>query len=140
MKVVYLATFALDKGQSLMGLLRGNYLPWRKVEVGTFDIIKSTILTERKGDYVHANDADDTVSQDLNPEQQENWGGLPQHIFRGTISPAPNQLRAGPSLAAFFFKSKLGGAGTAHRLSSSHSLFLCMSDRLVGVLKETVKM
>jgi hypothetical protein len=47
MKVVYLATFALDKGQSLMGLLRGNYLPWRKVEVGTFGIIKSSILVQQ---------------------------------------------------------------------------------------------
>lgn len=33
-KVVYLAAFALDKGQSLLGMLGGNYLPWMKVEVG----------------------------------------------------------------------------------------------------------
>lgn len=32
-KVVYLAAFALDKGQSLLGMLGGNYLPWMKVEV-----------------------------------------------------------------------------------------------------------
>jgi len=38
-KVVYLAAFALNKGQSLLGLLGGNYLPWMKVEVGTFGII-----------------------------------------------------------------------------------------------------
>lgn len=32
-KIVYLAAFALDKGQSLLGMLGGNYLPWMKVEV-----------------------------------------------------------------------------------------------------------
>ena len=32
-KIVYVAAFALDKGQSLLGLLGGNYLPWMKVEV-----------------------------------------------------------------------------------------------------------
>jgi pimeloyl-ACP methyl ester carboxylesterase len=40
-KVVYLAAFALDKGQSLLGLLGGNYLPWMKVEVGTSGIMQS---------------------------------------------------------------------------------------------------
>lgn len=32
--VVYLAAFALDKGQSLLELLGGNPLPWMKIEVG----------------------------------------------------------------------------------------------------------
>jgi pimeloyl-ACP methyl ester carboxylesterase len=32
-KVIYIAAFALDKGQSLLGMLGGNYLPWMKVEV-----------------------------------------------------------------------------------------------------------
>lgn len=35
-KVIYLAAFALDKGQSLLGMLGGNYLPWMKLEVGYF--------------------------------------------------------------------------------------------------------
>lgn len=38
-KVVYLAAFALDKGQSLLGMLGGVYLPWMKVEVGPSSII-----------------------------------------------------------------------------------------------------
>lgn len=37
-KVIYLAAFALDKGQSLLGILGGNYLPWMKVEVGPFNV------------------------------------------------------------------------------------------------------
>jgi pimeloyl-ACP methyl ester carboxylesterase len=32
--VVYLAAFALGKGQSLLELLGGNPLPWMKIEVG----------------------------------------------------------------------------------------------------------
>ncbi|KAJ5282005.1 hypothetical protein N7478_007377 [Penicillium angulare] len=32
-KVIYLAAFALDKGQSLLGMLGGNFLPWMKIEV-----------------------------------------------------------------------------------------------------------
>jgi pimeloyl-ACP methyl ester carboxylesterase len=32
-KVVYLAAFALDKGQSLLRMVGGHYLPWMKVEV-----------------------------------------------------------------------------------------------------------
>lgn len=33
-KVIYVAAFALDKGQSLLGMLGETYLPWMKVEVG----------------------------------------------------------------------------------------------------------
>jgi hypothetical protein len=36
-QVIYLAAFALGKGQSLLGMLGGNYLPWMKVEVCLFD-------------------------------------------------------------------------------------------------------
>jgi pimeloyl-ACP methyl ester carboxylesterase len=32
-KVVFLSAFALDKGQSLLGILGGNFLPWMRVEV-----------------------------------------------------------------------------------------------------------
>lgn len=38
-KVVYLAAFALDKGQSLLGMLGGVYLPWMKIEVGPSSIV-----------------------------------------------------------------------------------------------------
>jgi pimeloyl-ACP methyl ester carboxylesterase len=32
-KVIYISAFALDKGQSMLGMLGGNYLPWMKIEV-----------------------------------------------------------------------------------------------------------
>lgn len=37
-KIIYLAAFVLDKGQSLLGMLGGNYLPWMKVEVCFFAV------------------------------------------------------------------------------------------------------
>lgn len=33
-KVIYLAAFALNEGESLLGILGGEYLPWMKVQVG----------------------------------------------------------------------------------------------------------
>lgn len=47
-KVVYLAAFALDKGQSLLGMLGGNYLPWMKVEVS----LKTVVMVRREA-YQH---------------------------------------------------------------------------------------
>lgn len=38
-KIIYLTAFALDKGQSLLGMLEGVYLPWMKVEVCLSNII-----------------------------------------------------------------------------------------------------
>lgn len=32
-RFIYLAAFALDKGQSLLGMLGGQFLPWMEVEV-----------------------------------------------------------------------------------------------------------
>lgn len=32
-RIIYLAAFALDKGQSLLDMLGGQYLPWMEVEV-----------------------------------------------------------------------------------------------------------
>lgn len=43
-KVVYLAAFALDKGQSLLGMLGGNYLPWMTVEVSLPKALPISIL------------------------------------------------------------------------------------------------
>lgn len=32
-KIIYVSAFALDKGQSLLGILGGNFLPWMRIEV-----------------------------------------------------------------------------------------------------------
>ncbi|CAI7625443.1 unnamed protein product [Penicillium glandicola] len=135
-KVVYLAAFALDKGQSLLGVLGGDYLPWMKIE----------------GDYVHA---DGTGGwQDLTLEEQEKWNHTTMHISRAVFSGAATyepwhdvpcsyiiceQDQALPPPIQELFASKMGGPDTTYRLPSSHSPFLSMPDRLVGVLGEIVK-
>ncbi|KGO45492.1 hypothetical protein PEX1_095750 [Penicillium expansum] len=137
-KIVYLAAFALDKGQSLLGMLGGAYLPWMKVE----------------GDYVHADGAGDVGWQDLTVEQQEKWNCTTMHtsraVFSGETTYEPwrdipcsyiicEQDQALPPAIQEFFASKMGGSDTTHRLPSSHSPFLSMPDRLVGILGEIVK-
>ncbi|KUM64625.1 hypothetical protein ACN42_g2439 [Penicillium freii] len=137
-KVVYLAAFALDKGQSLLGMLGGVYLPWMKVE----------------GDYVHADGTGDVGWQDLTLEQQEKWKQATRHtsraVFSGETTYEPwrdipcsyiicEQDRALLPAIQQFFASKMGGPDTTHHLPSSHSPFLSMPDRLVGVLEEIVK-
>lgn len=42
-KVIYLAAFALDRGQSLLGMLGGNYLPWMKVEVSLSKVLPTNL-------------------------------------------------------------------------------------------------
>ncbi|KAJ5470098.1 hypothetical protein N7530_007455 [Penicillium desertorum] len=137
-KVVYLAAFALDKGQSLLGMLGGNYLPWMKIE----------------GDYVRADGTGAVGWQDLTVEQQEKWNRTTMHtsraVFSGESTYEPwrdipcayiicEQDLALPLAIQEFFASKMGGPDTTHRLPSSHSPFLSMPDRLVGVLEEIVK-
>jgi len=112
------------------------------------------MLTEEKGDYVHADGAGDIGWQDLTVEQQEKWNGLTLHtsraVFSGVCTYEPwhdvpcsyiicEQDQALPPPFQELFALKLGGANTTHRLSSSHSPFLSMPDRLVGVLGEIVK-
>ncbi|KAJ5462842.1 hypothetical protein N7475_007786 [Penicillium sp. IBT 31633x] len=135
-KIVYLAAFALDNGQSLLGML-GE--------------IK---LTKEKGDYVHVDGVDNIGWQDLTVEEQEKWNGSMMHtsraVFAGETTYEPwrdipcsyiicEQDQALPAAFQELFASKMGGPDRTHRLPSSHSPFLSMPDRLVSVLQETVK-
>ncbi|KGO40402.1 hypothetical protein PEX1_075710 [Penicillium expansum] len=137
-KVVYLAAFALDKGQSLLGMLGGNYLPWMKVE----------------GDYVLADGAGDIGWQDISLDKQEKWNSLALHtsraVFSGESTFEPwseipcayivcEQDRALPPPFQELFASKMGGPENTYRLPSSHSPFLSMPDRLAEVLQQIVK-
>ncbi|KAJ5941406.1 hypothetical protein N7516_001574 [Penicillium verrucosum] len=124
-KVVYLAAFALDKGQSLLG-----------------------------GDYIHADGVGNVGWQDLTLEEQEKWNQITMHtsraVFSGETTYEPwrdipcsyiicEQDQALLPTFQEFFASKMGGPDTTHRLPSAHSPFLSMPDRLVGVLEEIVK-
>lgn len=158
-KIVYLAAFALDNGQSLLGMLGGVYLPWMKVQVGPSNItqlvsISRIKLTKEKGDYVHVDGVDNIGWQDLTVEEQEKWNGSMMHtsraVFAGETTYEPwrdipcsyiicEQDQALPAAFQELFASKMGGPDRTHRLPSSHSPFLSMPDRLVSVLQETVK-
>ncbi|KAJ5795112.1 hypothetical protein N7457_001711 [Penicillium paradoxum] len=136
-RIVYLAAFALDKGQSLLGMLGGVPLPRMRIE----------------GDYVYV-DSTDIGYQDLPVEQQEKWNGMTTHtsraVFAGEATYEPwhdvpcayilcEQDMALPPAFQEGFASKMGGPEIIHRLPSSHSPFLSMPDRLVSVLEEIVK-
>ncbi|KAJ5639525.1 uncharacterized protein N7484_007387 [Penicillium longicatenatum] len=137
-KVVYLAAFAIDKGQSLLGMLGGNYLPWMKVE----------------GDYVLADGAGAVGWQDLPLEKQEKWNALSLHtsraVFSGESTYEPwrdipcayiicEQDHALPPSFQELFASKMGGPENTYRLPSSHSPFLSMPERLADLLHQVVK-
>ncbi|KAJ5087127.1 hypothetical protein N7456_010743 [Penicillium angulare] len=137
-KVIYLAAFALDKGQSLLGMLGGNFLPWMKVE----------------GDYVLADGAGNVGWQDLSFERQEKWNSLTQHACRAPFSGETTyepwndipcayivceQDNALPPPFQELFASKMGGPEVTYRLPSSHSPFLSMPSRLANTLQQAVK-
>lgn len=165
-KVVYLAAFALDKGQSLLDMLGGNYLPWMKIEVSlspSFRVENGPCLincpnrpdlSREQGDYVLADGAGEVGWQDLSVEQQEKWNARAQHtsraVFSGKSTYEPwrdipcayivcEQDRALPPPFQELFSSKVAGAENTYRLPSSHSPFLSMPDRLTEVLQEIVK-
>ncbi|KAJ5317910.1 hypothetical protein PENANT_c004G00505 [Penicillium antarcticum] len=135
LRVVYLAAFALDKGQSLLELLGGDPLPWMKVE----------------GDYVHAKGAGEVAWQDLTTEQREKWDSTVRHtsraVFSGEATYEPWQdipcayiiCEQDQALLPHIqesFALKICRPGQTHRLPASHSPFLSMPERLVDVFAD----
>ncbi|KAJ5833619.1 hypothetical protein N7474_001930 [Penicillium riverlandense] len=136
-KVVFLSAFALDKGQSLLGMLGGNFLPWMRVE----------------GDYVYADAAGAVGWQDLPPGEQEQWNAAMVHtsrsVFSGEATYEPwheipcayiicEQDHALPPPFQEQFASKVGGPEDTYRLPSSHSPFLSMPDKVAALLQDIV--
>ncbi|KAL2860652.1 Alpha/beta hydrolase fold-1 [Aspergillus pseudodeflectus] len=134
--VVYMAAFALDKGQSLLDMLGGQYLPWMEVE----------------GDYVRCNAGAEAAFHDLAPEEQlEQQSGLvhtSRAVFSGASTFEPwhqipsayilcEEDRALPIQFQEMLSAKLG-TELLYRVKSSHSPFLSMPDRLAEVLEELV--
>ncbi|KAL2825230.1 alpha/beta-hydrolase [Aspergillus pseudoustus] len=135
-KVIYMCAFALDKGQSLLGLLGGNFLPWMNVG----------------GYYVYADGS--YIWQDISPAKRQAWSAraLPTSrlVFSGENTYEPwreipcayiiceNDLALPPAFQEMF-ASKVGGPEWISRLPSSHAPFLSMPDRLAGLLREIVE-
>ncbi|KAL4899313.1 hypothetical protein BDW74DRAFT_183846 [Aspergillus multicolor] len=135
-KVIYLAAFALDKGQSLMGALGGTLLPWMKLE----------------GDYVHTDNS--TIWHDLPLAEQETWAarapGTSRLVFEGQNTYQPwqdipcayiicEQDLALPLSLQEMLAQKVGGPEGKFRLPCGHCPFLGIPDRLAGLLVDIVK-
>ncbi|KAL5042641.1 hypothetical protein BDW71DRAFT_136851 [Aspergillus fruticulosus] len=135
-RIAYMAAFALDKGQSLLDMLGGQYLPWMEVE----------------GDYVRCNAGAEAAFHDLTPEEQQKWSSELVHtsraVFSGTSKYEPWQRipstyilceedRALPLQSQEMMAAKLG-TDLTYRLKSSHSPFFSMPDHLADVLEDLV--
>ncbi|KAL4901294.1 hypothetical protein BDW74DRAFT_187748 [Aspergillus multicolor] len=135
-RIAYLAAFALDKGQSLLGMLGGQYLPWMEVN----------------GDFVHCNAGPQAAFHDLALEEQQKWSSKLEHtsraVFLGASTYEPwhcipstyifcEEDQALPLQFQEMMAAKLGPDLT-YRLKSSHSPFLSMPDQLADVLEDLV--
>ncbi|KAL4931091.1 alpha/beta hydrolase [Aspergillus undulatus] len=134
--VVFMAAFVLDKGQSLLDMLGGQYLPWMEVE----------------GDYVRCSAGPEAAFHDLAPDEQQKWSSSFLHtsreFFSGTATYEPWHLMPSAyiiteedhALPLPYQEIMAGKLGTqlTYRLKSSHSPFLSMPDRLVEVLEELI--
>ncbi|KAL4775139.1 Alpha/beta hydrolase fold-1 [Aspergillus nidulans var. acristatus] len=133
-RIAYMAAFVLDKGQSLLDMLGGQYLPWMEV----------------KGDYVHCNAGAEAAMHDLTPEERQKWSSELVHTSRAVFSGASTyepwhripsayilceEDLALPLLFQEMMAAKLG-TDLTYRLKSSHSPFLSMPDSLADVLED----
>ncbi|KAL4813974.1 Alpha/beta hydrolase fold-1 [Aspergillus spinulosporus] len=135
-RIAYMAAFALDKDQSLLDMLGGQYLPWMDVE----------------GDYVRCNAEAEIAMHDLAPEERQKWSSELVHtsraVFSGTSTYEPwhripssyilcEEDLALPLQLQEMMAAKLG-TDLKYRLKSSHSPFLSMPDSLADVLEDLV--
>ncbi|KAL4908878.1 hypothetical protein BDW74DRAFT_165599 [Aspergillus multicolor] len=137
-KVIYLAAFALDKGQSLLGLLDGNLLPWMKLE----------------GDYVYTDNT--TIWHDLPAAEQETWAakarGTSRLVFSGENAYEPwrdigipcayiicEQDLALPPPLQEMLAEKVAGPERTFRLPGGHCPFLTIPDHLTGLLVDIIE-
>ncbi|RAH44572.1 alpha/beta hydrolase [Aspergillus brunneoviolaceus CBS 621.78] len=137
-QVIYLAAFALDRGQSLLEMLGGSFLPWMQVE----------------GDYVHIDGSSHIGWQDLPLDEQVQWNTFTHHtsraVFAGKVMHEPwssevpcayvicEQDQAMPPAFQEGFAAKVAGPENTYRLPASHSPFLSMPIRLADVLVEAI--
>ncbi|RAH69446.1 alpha/beta hydrolase [Aspergillus aculeatinus CBS 121060] len=121
-QVIYLAAFALDRGQSLLEMLGGSFLPWMQVE----------------GDYVYIDGSSHIGWQDLPLDEQVQWNTFTHHtsraVFAGKVTHEPWSSEAMPPAFQEGFAAKVAGPENTYRLPASHSPFLSMPIRLADAL------
>ncbi|PLB54024.1 alpha/beta-hydrolase [Aspergillus steynii IBT 23096] len=135
--IVFMAAFVLDKGQSLLDMLGGKYLPWMDVQ----------------GNYVRCSAGAEAAFHDLTPEEQQKWSAALLHtsreLFSGAATYEPwHQIPSAyiiteedHALPAQYQEIMAGKLATQfmYRLKSSHSPFLSIPDRLAEVLQELAR-
>ncbi|PYI11009.1 alpha/beta-hydrolase [Aspergillus sclerotiicarbonarius CBS 121057] len=135
-QVVYMGSFALDRGQSLLGVLGGTYPPWWR------------------GDYLYPDGAGNIGFQDIPEEEQNRWRALERHIcravFEGEVNNEPwtdgiscayiicEQDLAIPPPLQEVFAAKIAGPENTYRLATSHSPFLSAPDKVQEVLVKII--
>ncbi|RAL00783.1 alpha/beta hydrolase [Aspergillus ibericus CBS 121593] len=138
-QIVYMASFALDRGQSLLGVLGGTYPDCWRVE----------------GNYLYPDGEGNIGYQDLPVEEQAKWGALERHlslaVIEGEVTNEPwadgipcsyiicEQDLAIPPPLQEIFAAKIAGPENTYRLPTAHSPFLSAPDRLQEVLVKIVK-
>ncbi|OJJ07853.1 hypothetical protein ASPVEDRAFT_202938 [Aspergillus versicolor CBS 583.65] len=133
-RIVYMAAFALDKGQSLLDMLGGQPLPWMEID----------------GDYVRCNGGAEIALHDVPVEIQQKAESELTHtsreVFSGAATYEPwhdipsayiitEDDRGLPAQIQELLSAKLK-TEVVYRIKSSHSPFLSMPDRLAEILEE----
>ncbi|RGP77717.1 hypothetical protein FLONG3_4176 [Fusarium longipes] len=137
-QLVYLSAFVMPKGNSILGLLGGQYLPWMRVE----------------GDYVYADTPDNVFYHDVDAETQKKAIDALKHqsrrVYSDIVEYEPwhdvpcffifcDEDRAIPLAIQENMASLLGpNAGSLH-VKSSHSPFLSLPDETVKGLEQAAK-
>ncbi|KAL4918721.1 Alpha/beta hydrolase fold-1 [Aspergillus aurantiobrunneus] len=133
-RIMYMAAFALDKGQSLLDMLGGQYLPWMDVQGDYVRVIRGVevalhdapveIQQKAESELVHTSRA--VFS---GPATYEPWHDIPPaYIITEDDRGLPLQFQE-------LLSAKLG-TEVIYRIKSSHSPFLSMPDRLAEILEE----
>ncbi|KAJ5386409.1 hypothetical protein N7509_008950 [Penicillium cosmopolitanum] len=126
--LVYMAAFVASRGDSLLKMLGGNYLPWMKVQ----------------GDYCTSSNEAQTFYHDISLEDQEKWISKLTHTSRAVFEDAVMHepwhnlpcmyifCEKDQALPLFVQESMAGLLGdyTQFRCESSHSPFLSMPEKV----------
>lgn len=162
-RLIFLAAFVLPSGQSLLGMLGGQPLPWMIVEVSIVSPSSSFVpqmtdefVTHQKGDRVSGNP--DMLPQvgfnDLPPAEQEKWAKEMTHTSAALFAtPAAYEPWAHGVPCSYIFTELDGGipfpaqqgmaqllgpGAKSATLKSGHCPFLSMPGDLIKAIESVL--
>jgi len=133
-RLVYISSFAIEEGQSLISAAGGELSPWCIVE----------------GDYMRATESNDIFYRDIPKEEAQKWTDkLQYHATKTFHSPQtytafkhiPSTYliceddQAIPAIVQEMMSSHEGGLWTVERLKTSHSPFLSKPKEAADVIR-----